>query len=190
VRWEALFADLEAQWEAAEAAELDAEVADRSRREAGYLRLIDRMRPAVGHDVRLFVRGAGGPDPLTVTGRLASLGVDWLLIAERLATEVLIPMRSVLGVQGLAAPSAQPGHEGPLAGRLDFRYTLRGLSRDRSPCIMVFLDGTTATGTIDRVGADFVELSEHPAGEFRRLRDVLAVRTVPLAAIGLVRRSV
>jgi hypothetical protein len=55
---------------------------------------------------------------------------------------------------------------------------------------MIFVDGTTATGTIDRVGADFVELSEHRVGEFRRARDVLAVRTVPFEAIGLVRRRV
>ena len=41
-RWEALFDDLAMQWEAAEAAEVELELADRSRREVAFLRLIDR----------------------------------------------------------------------------------------------------------------------------------------------------
>jgi hypothetical protein len=189
MRWEALFADLEMQWEAAEAAELEAEVADRSRREAGYLRLIDRLRPAVGSTVRCFVLGASGPGPLVLTGRLAALGVDWLLLAEPRASEALVPLRSLQSVQGLTAASAQPGHEGPLAARLDLRYALRGLVRDRSVCSVGCIDGSAVRGTAARVGADFLELAEH-VEEQARARDVRAVRTVPLTAIAFVRRAV
>jgi hypothetical protein len=189
MRWEALFADLEAQWDAAEAAELAAEVADRTRREAGYLRLIDRMRPAVGHPLRLFVLGSAGAEPGVLTGRLLSLGVDWFLVEETAGTETVVPARSLLGVQGLAGSSAQPGHEGPLAARLDLRYLLRGVARDRSSCVLVLIDGSVVSGTLDRVGADFVELAEHAVGEYRRVRDARELRTVPIGAIALVRRG-
>lgn len=188
MRWEALFADLEMQWEAAEAAEFDLEVADRSRREAGYLRLVDRMRPAVGHRVQCTVHG-GGREPVTVAGRLSALGVDWLLVEESAGQEVLVPMVSVTSVSGLAAASAQPGHEGPLAARLDLRHVLRQLVRDRAPCVVGLTDGARVVGTLARVGSDFVEVLEHPGADYPRARDVRAVRTIPLGAIAFVRRG-
>ncbi|WP_322778663.1 hypothetical protein [Frankia sp. Cas4] len=191
MRWEALFADLEMQWEAAQAAELDAELVDRSRREVAYLRLLDRLRPAVGSSLRIgvLVGGREGEAGQVLGGRLAVLGMDWLLLQESAAQEVLVPFRSVLWVRGLTAVSAQPGHEGPLAVRLDLPYALRGVVRDRSVCSVVVLDGTAVTGTIDRVGADFVEVAEHPGDEFRRARSVQAVRTVPLSSVSFVRRT-
>ncbi|MBX6389900.1 MAG: hypothetical protein IRZ08_13045 [Frankia sp.] len=189
MRWEALFADLEAQWEAAEAAELTAEVAERARREAGYLRLADRLRPAVGHPVRLDVSaGYPGPERGTLAGRLVALGADWLLVAEATGAETLVPLRSVLGVRGLPGESAPPGHEGRVGARLDLRYALRGLARDRSGCQVVLADGRTVTGTVDRVGADFLELAEHPPGEYRRPRAVREGRLIPLPAVALLRR--
>jgi hypothetical protein len=187
MRWEALFADLEMQWEAAEAAEFDLEVADRSRREAGYLRLVDRMRPAVDHRIHCTLRG--GLEPVTVAGRLAALGVDWFLIEESLAQEVLVPMASLTSVSGLGAVSAQPGHEGPLAARLDLRHVLRQLVRDRAPCVVALADGARLVGTVARVGADFVEVLDHTGADYPRARDVRAVRTIPLQAIVFVRRG-
>jgi len=184
MRWEALFEDLEVQWEAAETAELAAEIADRSRREAAYLRLVDRLRPAVGYPLRL---GVIGEAPLG--GRLSTVGVDWLLVAESETREVLVPTRSVLWIHGLFAVSAQPGHEGPLAARLDLRYALRGIVRDRSACAVVLVDGTSVVGTLDRVGSDFIEIAEHPEAEFRRARTVLSARTIPLAAVAFIRRT-
>jgi hypothetical protein len=188
VRWEALFADLEMQWEAAEAAEFDLEVADRSRREAGYLRLVDRMRPAVGCRVHCTLR-VGGSEPAVVAGRLAALGMDWFLVEESAAQEVLVPMAALTSVTGLGATSAQPGHEGPLAARLDLRHVLRQLVRDRSPCVVGLTDGARLAGTAARVGADFVEVLDHSGAEYLRARDVRAVRTVPLHAIAFVRRG-
>jgi hypothetical protein len=187
MRWEALFADLEMQWEAAEAAEMDAELADRSRREVGYLRLVDRLRPAVGSTVRCAIIGM--VERVVVTGRLVSVGSDWLLVEESAAQEALIPMRSVLSLQGLGGESRQPGHEGPVASRLDLRYALRRIVRDRSMCTVVFADGSVLTGTPARVGDDFIEIVEHPGGEFRRPRDARSLHTIPLIAIAFVRRT-
>jgi len=188
LRWEALFADLEAQWEAAESAELAAEVEDRSRREIGYLRLVDRLRPAVGHRLRFDVVGQAGPERGAITGRLLALGPDWLLVEDVGGGEVLVPSRSLLAVRGLRGEAAHPGHEGRVGARLDLRHVLRGVARDRSGCLVVLSDGRTVSGTIDRVGTDFVDLAEHAPGEFRRPRAVEGC-TVPLTAIVLLRRA-
>lgn len=189
MRWDDLFADLELQWEATEAAELTAEVADRTRREAAYLRMLDRLRPAVGAEVRCLLRGGPGPGALSITGRISALGVDWLLLGETGSTEVLVPQSSLLAVRGLTVVSAQPGHEGALGARLDLRHVLRGLVRDRSVCTVTLVGGTALTGTLLRVGADFLELAEHPLGEFVRRADVRSGWTVPFAGLAFIRRS-
>ncbi|CUU59993.1 hypothetical protein CcI49_33260 [Frankia sp. CcI49] len=189
MRWEDLFSDLELQWEAAEAAELDAEIADRTRREAAYLRMLDRMRPAIGSEVRCLLRGGPGPGPFAVNGRLSALGVDWLLLNETASTELLVPRASLLAVRGLTAVSAQPGHEGRLAARLDLRHVVRGLVRDRSVCAVTLLGGAALTGTLLRVGADFLELAEHPLGEFARRTEIRSGWTIPFDGLAFIRRS-
>jgi hypothetical protein len=184
MRWQALFDDLEAQVEAAEAAELQAEVADRTRREVALLGLVDRLREGVGHPIALSVWGAGA-----VHGRLLDAGVDWLLLEESGGRESLVPLSAVLSVAGLGARSAVPGSDGEVGRRLDLRWALRGLARDRVGVAVVLRDGATLTGTLDRVGADHVDLAEHAPGEPRRAGAVRQVRTVPVTALALLRSS-
>lgn len=183
MRWEHLFGDLEAQYDAARDAELAAEVADRTRRELALVRLVDRLRPSIGQPVTLRVCGQG-----SVEGRLAKVGPDWLLVAENGGRELLVAAHALLAVGGLAAQSAGVGSEGAVAARLTLGYALRGIVRDRSAVALTYVDGSTAAGTLDRVGADFLELAEHAPGEVRRRNAVLAVRTVPLSAVATVRR--
>jgi hypothetical protein len=182
-RWESLFADLEAELAAGEAAALSAEVAERTRIEVARLRLVDRLRPALGHRIRLST--LAGP----VEGTLRDLGPDWLLAAEWTGRAALVPLAAVTTVAGLSARSAPPGAEGPVAARLDLRYALRRLARDRAAVALTLAGGGTVTDTLDRVGADFVELAEHPLEEFRRPAAVRQVLTIPLAAVHLVRSS-
>ncbi|HEU0132644.1 MAG TPA: hypothetical protein VFQ85_16795 [Mycobacteriales bacterium] len=181
-RWAALFADLEAELDAAEAAELDAEVRDRARREVARLHLADRLAPAVGHPVTVTTLGAG-----TVRGTLADAAPEWLLLAGDPAGECLVPARAVLGIGGLGAASTEPGTGGAARARLTLGYAVRALARARTPVAVTLLDGSALHGTLDRVGADFAELAEHPAGEARRPGLVRSVRTVPFAAIAAVR---
>ena len=181
MRWQGLFDDLEAQLEAAEAAELAGEVAERTRREVALLRIADRLRAAEGAAVTVTLPGAGA-----VRGRLLDAGVDWLLLEEPGPREVLVPLLAVLGVTGLGPRTAAPD-DSPVAKRLDLRWALRGLARSRTGVALVLVDGSTVTGTLDRVGADHLDLAEHGLGEARRAAAVRQVRLVPLAALALVR---
>ena len=181
MRWQRLFEDLEGQAAAADDAALEAEVAERSRREAALVRLVDRLAAAVGAPVTLHLAGAG-----RVHGLLVDTGVDWLLLEEPGASEVLVPLAAVLGVTGTGASAAVPDASA-VGGRLDLRWALRGLARSRTGVRLVLVDGSVLPGTIDRVGADHVDLAEHGRGELRRAGAVRQVRLVPLTALGAVR---
>jgi len=184
MRWEELFADLEAQFAQAGAAELAAEVADRTRREMGRIRLVDRLRAVTGHELSLTVAGGG-----LLSGRLAEVGPDWVLLTESFGRDALVPLAAVLGVTGLGGRAAYPGSEGAVVKRLRLTHALRAVARDRSPVSCLLVDSSTLTGTIDRVGADFVDVAEHPPGEPRRPSAVRAVRSIPIAALAVVRHS-
>ncbi len=56
MRWDQLFADLEAQWEAEARRDLDSEVADRTRRERATIGVYERLAVSVGAEVRLLLR--------------------------------------------------------------------------------------------------------------------------------------
>ena len=182
MRWQKLFADLEGQFaEAASAAEL-AESASRSRAEAGSVALAERLAGAVGQRVRLRCRGAG-----QVAGVLTEVGPDWLLLTAEQGRETLVVTAALTAASDLVRRTA--AEEGPPSVRPDLRRALRGLVRDRSTVSLTLDDGSRFTGTLDRVGADFVEIAEHAAEEPRRAPAVRAVHTVPLRALALVTRS-
>ena len=182
MRWDGLFADLEAQLEAAAAAELADEVSERTRREVALLGMVDRLRPMAGHPLVVTVPGHGA-----LRGRLVDAGSDWLLMEEPAKRELLVPLSAVLGVGGLGARTTSPGSEGQVAGRLDLRWALRGLARARTGMAVGLVDGSLVTGTLDRVGADHLDLAEHGLGEARRAASVRQVRMVPLAAVAVIR---
>jgi hypothetical protein len=163
VRWEALFADLEAQASAADRAELEAEVDDRSRHELAGIRLLDRVRAAAEAGARVTVAVVAGA-PLT--GRVSRVGADWLLLADTGAGDALVPAHAVVGVVGLGR-AADPGSRQAVSSRLSLGFALRAVARDRSPVTVLAVDGSVTGGTVDGVGADFVELGA-PAPAPRR----------------------
>lgn len=182
MRWERLFADLEAQFAAQSPEDDTVEAASRARYEHGRVLLSDRLRGARGCLVTLSCRGAG-----ELTGRLVDVGVDWLLLSDALGRELLVAAGAVRAVGGLGATTAAGVEEGALARRLDLRRALRGLARDRAPVQCLLDDGSVLTGTVDRVGADFLELAEHPLDVPRRRDAVSGVRAVVLDAVAAVR---
>ena len=180
--WENLFADLEAQADAASAAQLAAEVAERTRAEFGRLRLVDRLRAARGTRLVVRVRGAGA-----LTGQVADVGADWVLLEEPDGRAALVPLSGVVALSGVGGRSDLPGSEGQVEQRLDLRYALRRLVRDRAVVQVLLVDGTEVAGTFDRVAADHVELAQHLPGEARRARAVHQVLLLPVGALALVR---
>ena len=184
MRWEQLFADLEARFADQGAVEEQVEDASRARAEYGRLLLVDRVRGSLGQPVSLRCRGAG-----ELAGRLVDVGVDWLLLVDEQGREVLVAGAAVTAVAGLGAVTAGDPLDGEVARRLDLRRALRGLARDRATVSCLLEDGGALSGTVDRVGADFLELAEHPLDQPRRRGAVTAVLAVPLSAVVAVRTS-
>jgi hypothetical protein len=178
MRWDELFADLEAQLDDAATSELAAEVADRTRREIATLSLVDRARAAVGQRVRLALLGPGA-----VSGVVLEVGAQWLLLRDEAGRDVLTPWTAVISVAGFGLGSVAPTEGGQVFRRVGLTAALRAIARDRAGVSIGLVDGSVVSGTLDRVGLDFVEISEHPVGEARRPGQVTAVRTV--AHVGL-----
>jgi hypothetical protein len=182
MRWQQLFADLQAQFDEEEAAAERGEFASRARAEMGAVRLTERLRGALGVRVALGC-GAAGP----VAGVLVDVGSDWLLTEDERGRQDLVAARAVRTVAGLGRRTATPGPDGVVAQRLDLRRALRALARDRSTVQVVLDDGGVLGGTLDRVGADYVELAEHPSDMPRRAEAVQGVRAIVIDAIAVVR---
>jgi hypothetical protein len=181
MRWEQLFADLDAAFEAEEVAAERAEAGSRARAAVGAVRLVDRLRGAAGHEVSLECRGVG-----PVRGRLLDVGVDWVLLRDEQGREVLVALGVVQAVSGLGATTAAAEEDGAVARAWDLRRALRGLARDRAAVQCRLDGGAVLAGTVDRVGADFVELAEHHLDQPRRRGSVRSVRAVALAAVAVV----
>jgi hypothetical protein len=182
MRWQRLFADMQAELEAGAVAAERAEDASRARLEMGAVRLEDRLGGAVGRELVLRCRGAG-----EVRGLLTEAGSGWVLLTEAGGREVLVALSSVRTVAGLDRATAVPAG-GEVARRLDLRWALRSLARDRSSVQVLLDDGGGLTGTVDRVGADFLEIAQHAPDELRRSAAVQGVRAVALDAVAAVRR--
>ncbi|MDQ1711536.1 MAG: hypothetical protein QOE45_986 [Frankiaceae bacterium] len=172
-RWAALFADLAAELDAAEAAETDAEIRDRTRRELARVPLAGRLVAALGAEVTVTTRAGA------TSGTLADAGPGWLLVGDTLVAEA-----AVTSIQGLGPYADAPG---AVRRALTIGYALRALARRRVPVAITLTDGLSLDGTLDRVGADHAELAVHPPGEPRRPDNVTGTRTIPFAAIATVR---
>lgn len=178
MRWDDLFGDLGAQWEAEQRRELDSEVSDRTRRERGALGLYERLAAAGTSRVGLTLRTG-----TVLDGQVADVGDGWVLLGVPGGAVSLVPFGGVTAVTGLSARAAGE----PAGRRFGLGYALRGLSRDRSVVSVVDVSGAQATGTIDAVGRDVLELAEHAADLPRRPENVTGRRLVPFDALVVVR---
>ena len=183
VRWDRLFDDLQAQMDADGLRERDLEVSDRTRRERAQVGLYERLIARSG--LRVELRLAAG---VLVSGTLADAGSDWVLVQDTGDRGSLVPLGAIVAVTGLGVRAA--AGPGAVTGRrFGLGYALRGLSRDRSVVSLTDSGGSVTTGTIDAVGADALDLSEHPADVARRPENVVARRVIPFTAIVVVRHG-
>ncbi|HET6968684.1 MAG TPA: hypothetical protein VFI44_10420 [Ornithinibacter sp.] len=176
MRWEGLFADLEGRLAAEERRELDDEVAERTRRERALVELGARLSAATGSTPRLALLGG-----TSLSGELVDVGDGWVLLrAGDTGREVVVPTSSIATV----APLGRASEPGRAARRFALGSALRALSRDRATVGVALVGGgPVLVGTIDAVGADHLDLAEHPEGVPRRQENVRAVTTVPFGAL-------
>lgn len=152
MRWEQLFADMEAQLAAGRLAEVRADVAELARAERGSVTLAARVRASVGRTVRVRVG-----DSEAVTGSLVEAAPEWMLLATSSTRRSVVPLAAVAAVDGLA-PEAAPA-PGRVESRLGLGQVLRALARDRVG-VRVSARGVEVVGRIDRVGADHLDVAE------------------------------
>lgn len=192
MRWDRFFDDLEDQlaseWEAERAA-LDTE-AERLRLSRVALR--ERLTALVGRD-----RGAPAPvfelvDGSAVSGEVSGVGADWVGLdaVDGRTAAVVVPFAAIVGVGMPHADllrSARPVSTSGLADRMTLGFVLRDLVRRRSAVALHLAIGRVLAGTIDRAGADHLDIALHDAGSPRRAEAVTGHRLVPFAAIAWIR---
>jgi hypothetical protein len=177
-----LFADLEAQLDAARALEQETEVADRIRAERARVELWQRIR---GTDREVTVHAGG----LVLRGTPVAAAPEWLLLVDDRGSEVLVALRAVSAVAGLGPGPGAPetGTTDEVGRRLSLGYALRRLARGRSAVSVALAGGAVRTGTIEGVGAHALDLAQHAPGEARRADAVRGIVTIPFAAVVTVR---
>jgi hypothetical protein len=181
MRWDRLFDDLQAQLDADGQRELDLEVSDRTRRERAQVGLHERFIAHRGLSVELQLAA-----DVLVSGTVADAGSDWLLVQDRGERGSLVPFAAIVSVKGLGV-RATVGPGVATAKRFGLGYALRGLSRNRSVVTLTDIGGGVTTGTVDAVGADALDLSEHPPDLARRSENIISRRVIPFTAIVVVR---
>lgn len=147
----AVFDDLEQQATGLHLVERDAEVADLTVAEYSRVSLGARLHASLGDELRL--RLVGGH---LVSGRLARVGEDWLLLVDR-SSEWIVRHDGILTLTGLSV-RAHSEETWSVMDRLPLRAVLRRLSSASEPCLVHFVDDQRVEGRIGRVGLDFFEL--------------------------------
>ncbi len=181
MRWELLFADLEAQLHAASQQELEQRVNELARIEGARQTLGEAMRGSLGQTVQLVMRNGAA-----FHGTLAQVECDWLLLREG-ARSVILPLGQVQRVHGLGTRRVQPPSSVPFT----LASALRILARNRA-MVALELDGGRASalrGVLDQVGADFVQIMQLSDGVGRDSENRQGTAVVPFASLVAVASS-
>jgi hypothetical protein len=191
VRWDRFFDDLEGQlaseWEAERAA-LDTE-AERLR----LSRVALRERLAVLEDRD---RNAGPPsfeivDGTVLAAEVTGVGADWVALQGAQSVALLLPFTAITAIGMPHADvlrSARPARaRSSLADRMTFGFVVRDMVRRRVAVMVQLTHGRMLTGTIDRAGADHLDLALHEPGSPRRASEVTGYRVVPFHAVAWIR---
>lgn len=193
MRWDRFFDDLEDQlaseWEAERAA-LDTE-AERLRLSRVALR--DRLGQLVDRDRTTATPSFEFSDGTVLLAEVTGVGADWVALESQQARGggVLVPFASLVCI-GMPHPdlllTARPSPaRSSLADRLTLGFVLRDLVRRRASVAVRLASGRHLTGTIDRAGADHLDLALHEPGSPRRADAVTGHRIVPFSAVAWIR---
>ncbi|WJL95140.1 hypothetical protein QSU92_14485 [Microbacterium sp. ET2] len=193
MRWDRFFDDLEDQlaseWEAERAA-LDTE-AERLR----VSRLEMRQRLTVlqaeaSHSEVSWELSDGS----SLNAGLVGVGADWVALSDaaRRTGITLVPLPAIVGIRMsqadlLRTARADGATLSGLASRMTFGFVVRDLVRRRAAVALQLSSGRGMTGTIDRAGADHLDIALHDPGSPRRTGEVTGYRMVPFSALAWLR---
>lgn len=179
MRWDALFADMEAQLASAREAVRESEVSERLRTDFASMELSGRLQSQTGRHLKVDLGLPG-----SFEGVLSHVGRGWLVL-EGGGRSSVVALDHTVFIAGMDRFSTT----GTSVPRLGLASALRGLSRDRA-AVRVYPAGqpqaAALDGSVDRVGKDFFELSLIHRGEPRRQANVRGVCVMPLRSVAVV----
>lgn len=122
------------------------------------------------------------------TGRIDAVGADWIAMRTTDAPgAVIVPLAAVRELRTdhatLLESLADTPHEPSLRDRMTLGFVLRDLARRRIPLRIGLEHGEVVHGTVDRAGADHLDLAEHDAGVPRRAAEVRGFRVLPFPSV-------
>jgi len=151
-----LLAELEATLDARLRAEDEALAEAAVQEVLSRRRLSEAMAGRLGSSV---VAEAGGH---TVAGSIEAVNSDSVVIRGESGEEYLVALGGVAfslkPSDSRPAPAPRPASRGP--GRLPLQVILRGLGRRRVAVTLTLLNGRMLSGTVEEVGADYLEIAE------------------------------
>lgn len=188
MRWDRFFEDIEDQLESEWEAERAALESEAERLRLSKLTLHERLAALVSSTASCAIELVDGT---VLTSPVTALGADWLLVSpwNTRAGAALVPLRSVVSMRMphaellRSARPAEPGSKPPVSRRASFGFAVRDLVRRRAGATVHLDGGRVLAGTIDRAGADHLDLALHDPGSPRRRAEVTAYRLVPFASI-------
>jgi hypothetical protein len=174
-----LFEELEAEFEASLRRETQQQTVAALRAQASETLLWEALARRVGAHVRVQCGSRW------FQGTLVASYPDFFVLRDGIGRAQhlvrLGPAVSVVFPTGHHALSLVPAPP-----RYRFVLALRELARRREPVRVELADGNEATGTIEAVGNDHLEIAEHDLGEARRQAAVSGRRFLALAAVAAV----
>lgn len=177
MRWDALFADLEAQAEAFEAEELQLRTAEAVDLERSRVVLADRLRAHIGKPVTMHCSN-GQVLPVVI----GTVGHNWCSGLQG-AGSCLVALSAVVAIDRLgftAVSEASTTHR-----RLGMTAPLRRLAQDRAEVSVYTQAGEIARGVLHSVGQDHLDIIT--AGSILRTVSLQAVVSVHSVAADFMR---
>jgi hypothetical protein len=155
---ERMFEDLESRMDHLESEERRAVTEELTRAERAQVLVVDRLRGAVGQDVRALMRDGG-----SVEGEILEVGADWVRLRSRAdARSTWLVLRAVVLLEDLPTRVREPGRTRLRPPGLG--TALRALARDRA-LVHVRTEAGELRGRIAGVGQDALDLRLLPTGE-------------------------
>jgi hypothetical protein len=169
--WEPMWADLAAQADAWDRADLEAEVAERVLIERSSVSWADRLRASLGQPVAVRTRGGR-----QWRGVVHACGRDFIALAApatAFPAYVIVAGDAVVEIAGLPRAATPQSAMGPSAARRSLSAVLRRIAGEGVPVVVHLDDGSVCPGNLSAVGGDYVDLVDDRSG----------TRTVPVAAM-------